>query len=105
MNDKLALDNLFIPRRAAFCHLSGEKCGLILFARPATGQQPGSIVIWGDQVAGVDLSGGFTQVACGTFHNLALKAGGAIVGWGTNYYGESTVPEPDRLDCATGPRC
>jgi DNA-binding response OmpR family regulator len=31
VNDKLALDNLFIPRRAAFCHLSGEKCGLNVY--------------------------------------------------------------------------
>jgi hypothetical protein len=37
----------------------------------------GSIVGWGSQVVGVDLSHGFVQVAAGDSHSLGLKADGS----------------------------
>ena len=55
----------------------------------------GSIVGWGSQVVGVDLSQGFIAVAAGSSHSLGLKADGSIVAWGDNYYGQTDVPAPN----------
>ncbi len=57
--------------------------------------QTGSIVGWGSQVVGVDLSGPFIQVAAGYAHSLGLKSDGSIVAWGSNFYGETSVPAPN----------
>ncbi|MCK4343508.1 MAG: hypothetical protein KAY37_17480, partial [Phycisphaerae bacterium] len=57
----------------------------------------GSIVGWGGQVFGVDLSADFVAVAGGGNHSLGLKADGSIVAWGRNgYYGsQCNVPAPN----------
>ncbi len=63
----------------------------------------GSIVGWGSQVVGVDLSGPFHSVAAGRDHSLALMTDGSIVAWGagqtnTGYFpefGQSIVPAPN----------
>jgi len=55
----------------------------------------GSIVGWGKQVIGVDLSSGFVAVAGGRIHSLGLKADGSIVAWGYNNYGQCDVPAPN----------
>ena len=31
-------------------------------------------------------------IAAGTYHSLALKNDGTVVGWGNNYYGQTSVP-------------
>ncbi len=53
----------------------------------------GSIKGWGHQVVGGDLSKGFTSVAAGEWHSLALKSDGCILVWGDNSYGQATPPE------------
>ena len=55
----------------------------------------GSIVGWGWQVVGGDLSGGFVAVAAGSGHSLGLKANGSIVSWGFNREGQTNVPGPN----------
>jgi len=55
----------------------------------------GSIVGWGSQVVGVDLSSGFVAVAAGASHSLGLKADGSIVAWGYNDSGQTNVPAPN----------
>jgi len=55
----------------------------------------GSIVGWGRQVIGVDLSEGFISVAAGYYHSLCLKADGSIVAWGDNSVGQTSVPTPN----------
>ena len=55
----------------------------------------GSIVGWGSQVVGVDLSGPFDAVAAGGWHSLGLKSDGSIVAWGHNGSGETSVPAPN----------
>ncbi len=35
-----------------------------------------------------------TQIAAGKYHNLALAADGRVMGWGGNWLGQSTIPEP-----------
>ena len=35
---------------------------------------------------------GITAIAAGYAHTVALKAGGTVVAWGDNYYGQTTVP-------------
>jgi len=52
----------------------------------------GSIVGWGEQVVGVDLSRGFTAISTGWYHSLGLKADGSLVAWGDNKYGQCEVP-------------
>ena len=52
----------------------------------------GSIIGWGEQVVGVDLSGGFVKVAAGEYHWLGLKQDGSIVAWGYNDYGQCNIP-------------
>ncbi|MEK7993664.1 MAG: RCC1 domain-containing protein, partial [Planctomycetota bacterium] len=54
-----------------------------------------SVVGWGDQVVGVDLSNGFVEVAAGARHSLGLKQDGSIAAWGYNGYGQCTVPSPN----------
>jgi len=55
----------------------------------------GSIVGWGLQVVGVDLSGPFDAVAAGRLHSLGLKSDGSIVAWGWNEFGQTNVPAPN----------
>ena len=55
-------------------------------ANPFAGT-PGSIVGWGSQVVGVDLTKGFVSVAAGYQHSLGLKPDGSIVAWGRNSEG------------------
>ena len=64
--------------------------GLALAEGPA-----GSVVGWGSQVVGVDLTGPFTQVAAGGEHSLGLKSDGTVVAWGANYSGQTNVPVPN----------
>ena len=55
----------------------------------------GSIIGWGSQVVGADLSADFVAVAAGARHSLGLKADGSIVAWGWNNYGQCDVPAPN----------
>jgi hypothetical protein len=55
----------------------------------------GSIVGWGEQVVGADLSGGLVAVAGGREHSLGLKSDGSIVAWGRNDDGQCDVPTPN----------
>ena len=55
----------------------------------------GSVVGWGRQVVGVDLSGPFVAVARGDAHSLGLKSDGSIVAWGDNEDGQCNVPSPN----------
>ena len=41
---------------------------------------------------GAQASPSLLAIAAGGWHSLALKADGTVVGWGENYYGESTIP-------------
>ena len=61
----------------------------------AQAAQSGSIVGWGDQVVGVDLSAGFTTIAAGGHHSLGLKEDGSVTAWGYNYHGQCNVPAPN----------
>jgi hypothetical protein len=54
----------------------------------------GSIVAWGAQR--IDRSvfdAQFIAIAAGTWHSLALKKDGSIVGWGSNSYGQASPPD------------
>jgi len=55
----------------------------------------GSIIGWGSQVVGGDLSRGFVKVAAGGAHSLGLKQDGSIVAWGANSSGQCNVPSPN----------
>jgi alpha-tubulin suppressor-like RCC1 family protein len=55
----------------------------------------GSIIGWGEQVVGGDVSGGFVKVAAGGVHSLALKQDGSIVAFGQNFFGQCNVPSPN----------
>ncbi len=55
----------------------------------------GSIIGWGSQVVGVDLSTDFVGVAGGSVHSLGLKPDGSIVAWGGNSSGQCDVPPPN----------
>ena len=70
----------------------------VLAAGTAWGQSQygdGSIVGWGRQVVGADLSADFVAVAGGYEHSLGLKADGSIAAWGNNWYGRCNVPAPN----------
>jgi hypothetical protein len=47
--------------------------------------------VWGSSGNIADLTD-VTAIAAGSTHNLALKSGGTVVGWGYNEYGEITIP-------------
>ncbi|HUU94812.1 MAG TPA: RCC1 domain-containing protein, partial [Phycisphaerae bacterium] len=55
----------------------------------------GSIVGWGTQVVGVDLSAGFAAIAGGGNHSLGLRGEGSIVGWGWNWSDQCNAPQPN----------
>ena len=57
--------------------------------------ESGKIIGWGVQVVGVNLSGGFSTIAAGTFHSIGLKADGSIVAWGSNRFSQCEVPTPN----------
>ena len=83
-------------RRAAHILFSAWIVATVTAAAIVIADPPqGSIVGWGSQVVGVDLSSGFVAVAAGFGHSLALKADGAIVAWGDNGYGLANVPAPN----------
>jgi len=41
---------------------------------------------------GARVAGGFTAVAAGKDHSLALKRNGTVIAWGSNTYGECDIP-------------
>ncbi len=63
---------------------SGQATGVPTTGSPysATGQ----VMIAGQVLSNV------IAIAAGAFHSLALKNDGAVVGWGYNYYGQTSVP-------------
>jgi alpha-tubulin suppressor-like RCC1 family protein len=54
-----------------------------------------SVVGWGVEVVGVDLSWGFTRVSTSAYHNLAITGERSIVAWGNNASGQCQVPSPN----------
>lgn len=87
---------------AVRCHAAAPDLGDGVAPYPtatdSNGPQPlsdqGSIVAWGAQR--IDRSvfdAQFIAVAAGTWHSLALKRDGSIVGWGHNEYGQATPPD------------
>ncbi|MCK4341704.1 MAG: hypothetical protein KAY37_08285, partial [Phycisphaerae bacterium] len=55
----------------------------------------GSIIGWGQQVVGGDMSADFVSVAGGSYHSLGLKSDGSIVAWGYDgWWGQCDVPAP-----------
>ncbi|MCK4341760.1 MAG: hypothetical protein KAY37_08565 [Phycisphaerae bacterium] len=71
--------------------MGATACGLLfaLLMPPPAGADSrqyghGSIVGWGEQVFGGDMSAGFVAVAGGDTHSLGLKADGSVAAWGGN---------------------
>jgi hypothetical protein len=60
----------------------------------AVAQADGPLVCWGqsDQCNPPSSLGGVTQVAGGSFHNLALKSDQTVAGWGWNDRGQLSIP-------------
>lgn len=48
---------------------------------------------------------GFSAVAAGSFHSLALRNNGSIVAWGDNQHGQTSVPEPNEEFAAIAAGC
>ena len=65
----------------------------------AEGDAGSAAVAWGRNHQGqcnVPFSNyGFTAVAAGAFHNLALRSDGSIAAWGVNSYGQLNIPAPN----------
>ena len=74
------------------------------FAQMAQAQDGhGSIVGWGEQVVGADLSADFVAVAAGgDGHSLGLKRDGSIVTWGFNGHGQCDGHIGRRGGCRSG---
>ena len=62
-------------------------------ARTQTPVVPLSIAQWGDFIAGSPpTNNDLVAIAAGAYHSLALRADGTVIGWGDNFYGQSTPP-------------
>jgi len=65
---------------------------LSLLAGRASAATPGSLVSWGNdsrgQVSALPTGTGFTAVASGSYHSLALRTDGSLVSWGNDRDGE-----------------
>jgi alpha-tubulin suppressor-like RCC1 family protein len=74
--------------------------------RPLIDRPQGSIVAWGHSPHYGEFIGTYTAIAAGDYHSLGLRADGSVVGWGTNYYGETTELQAEGSDfigIAAGP--
>jgi hypothetical protein len=69
--------------------------GVVIVGEASAPAQQGSIVGWGSQVVGADMSAGLVAVSGGGSHSLGLKADGSIVAWGYNGNGQCNVPSPN----------
>lgn len=76
----------------------------VFFTQPIfAAKQAGRIVSWGDQKTPDAPLTNITKIAAGSFHSLALKSEGSIVGWGRNDYGQATPPAGNSfIDIAVG---
>ncbi len=68
---------------------------LVFGSLPAQAAQTGSIVSWGDQPVGADLSNGFIAIAGGSYYSLGLRDDGYIAAWGRNDRDQCNVPSPN----------
>src|SRR5687768_10458424 len=60
---------------------------------PPSGQNAGQVISWGAQVIPYfPPQTRFHQVTAGSSHTLAVTSSGAVLAWGRNDSGESTVP-------------
>ncbi|MHC4062186.1 MAG: hypothetical protein ACYSR6_11375, partial [Planctomycetota bacterium] len=66
-----------------------------LCAGPLWASEPGKVISWGTQVAGVNMDRGFIAVAPGYCHSLGLKQDGSIAAWGDNFEGQCNIPLPN----------
>ena len=55
-------------------------------------QADGTVLAWGSQNAVPASATNVVAIAAGSEHFLALRAGGILIGWGENYYGQATCP-------------
>ncbi|HVV71526.1 MAG TPA: RCC1 domain-containing protein, partial [Verrucomicrobiae bacterium] len=84
---------------AAFAAFSMCLAASLLQAEPL-GQVRNRVVAWGDMKYDIPVSGDLrtpvrsvlAQVAAGDFHSLVLKSDGAVVAWGDNAFGQTSVP-------------
>jgi hypothetical protein len=67
---------------------------------PIQAVEQGEVYGWGRIKLPNETLGNITQIAAGSYHSLALKSDGSIVGWGSNYdysletyLGQATPPE------------
>lgn len=86
-------------RKAAIVALSLMAVTSLSQAEPS-GQVSNRVVAWGDMKYDLPVSGdmrasgrsALAQVAAGDFHSLVLKGDGAVVAWGDNAFGQTSVP-------------
>ena len=62
-------------------------------ARTQTPVVPLSVADWGTFVPGnLPTNNNLAGIVAGAYHSLALRSDGTVIGWGDNFYGESTPP-------------
>ena len=73
-----------------FTHLS--LLSLAPLSQAQTNRPAGTLVSWGCSVLAYEPGIGFSAVAAGGSHSLALKSDGSIPAWGWSVYEDGTIP-------------
>jgi alpha-tubulin suppressor-like RCC1 family protein len=80
----------FCTKTFVFC---GAICLVVVIGVPVASRGGGLVAAWGEPAPTL-LPSGVTDIKAlsASYHTLALRSDGTVLGWGSNFFGEATIP-------------